>query len=325
MRAARWHARRDVRVEEVPDPSPGPGEVLVKVELCGICGTDVEEYRDGPVHIPVDAPNPLTGRTAPLALGHEIVGTVDGTRVIPDVVLGCGACWWCRRRQEGICPDGAVIGLHCDGGLAGYVVAAADTCVPVNAPPEVAVFAEPTSVAVRACRKAGDLSGARVAILGGGTIGLLTAQVARAAGAGRITIVDPNPERRRLVASYGSAAVPGERVSGRGADVVVECSGAPGAVREAIRLVRRGGTVVLVGTRDDDEPLPLLEVVVAEKRLLGSAAHLWDEDVTAAVRLLESGVVDPRPLPSTRVPLDRVVPDGFEAEPGVKILVDPWA
>lgn len=346
MLAARWYGRRDVRVEQVADPEPGPDEVLVAVELCGLCGTDLEEYSRGPVSVPVSVPNPLTGAAAPIVLGHEIVGTVVahgangngpaiGTRVIPDVVLGCGGCWWCRRHQEGLCPDGAVIGLHADGGLAQYVVCPAATCVvvPEAVGPEVAVFAEPASVAVRAVRKTGDLTGATLAVIGAGTVGMLVAQVARAAGAGQVIAVDPVPGRRELAVrlSADAALSPEEaaagvaaRTAGAGADAVLECSGAPGTLAAAVRLARSGGTVVLVGFRDADEPLPLLPVVLGEKRLSGSAAHLWDEDVTAAVRLLTAGIVDPRQLPAARIPLSQVVTGGFAAPPpGRKVLVDP--
>lgn len=346
MLAARWHGRRDVRLEDIPDPKPGPDELLVAVELCGLCGTDLEEYQHGPVSVPVSEPNPLTGRTAPIVLGHEIVGTVAahgtdgrgpaiGTRVIPDVVLGCGTCWWCRRHQEGICPQGAVIGQHADGGLAEYVVCPADTCVavPEHVPPEVAVFAEPASVAVRAVRKADDLSGASVVVFGAGTVGMLTCQLARAAGAGLVIAVDPAPGRRELALRAGvdAAVAPSDasgevaaRTTGTGADAVFECSGAPGTPAAALKLARAGGTVVVVGFRDADEPMPLLSLVLGERRLLGSAAHLWDQDVTAAVRLLAAGIADPRQLPVARVPLPRVIADGFAAPlSGRKVLVDP--
>ncbi|KAB8164634.1 alcohol dehydrogenase catalytic domain-containing protein [Streptomyces sp. 3MP-14] len=348
MRAARWHARGDVRVDRIPVPEPGPGQVRVRVELCGICGSDVEEYRHGPVTVPVDRPNPLTGGGAPLTLGHEIVGVVEsfgpgagggrlrvGDRVVPDVVLGCGSCYWCDRHQEGLCPNGAVIGQHTDGGLAEYVVAAERTCVPVPAgvPAEVAALAEPAAVAVRAVRKLPEPAGSCVLVLGAGTVGTLILQAARAAGAARLIAVDPSAERRSVALAAGAdlAVAPEEATEaaraatdGRGADAVLECAGVPGAPAAAARLARRGGTVVLVGFRAADEPIPLLDVVLGELRLLGSAAHLWDEDVAAAVAMLSAGVLDAEALPRTVIPLDRLVADGFEAPPGGhKVLVRP--
>lgn len=129
MRAARWHGRRDVRVEDVPVPAIGPGELLLRVHWCGICGTDVEEYRDGPAVIPVDRPNAITGQRAPVTLGHEFAGTVAaaapdverfkvGDRVAPDVCLFCGECHYCRRHEYALCESWATIGFHADGGLA---------------------------------------------------------------------------------------------------------------------------------------------------------------------------------------------------------------
>ena len=145
MQAALWHARDDVRVEEVPEPgAPGPGEVIIRVGACGICGTDLEEYRAGPLFIPVGRPNSLTGRQAPIILGHEFAGEVvevgrgvtefrPGDRVAPDVLLYCGTCYWCRRHQVMLCEKMAALGLSGDGGLAEYCRAPAAMCRPVPA------------------------------------------------------------------------------------------------------------------------------------------------------------------------------------------------
>src|SRR4051794_4349798 len=128
MLAARWWARNDVRVEDIADPGlPGEGWVRIRVEACGICGTDLEEYRDGPILVPT-APHPLTHRCAPLTLGHEGVGIVEavgegasldpGTRVAIETNLSCGECWWCRQGQIQLCPKMAALGLMGDGSLA---------------------------------------------------------------------------------------------------------------------------------------------------------------------------------------------------------------
>jgi (R,R)-butanediol dehydrogenase/meso-butanediol dehydrogenase/diacetyl reductase len=345
MRAARWHGRRDVRVEEVPDPEPGPGEVLVRIELCGICGTDVEEFRHGPVAITTE-PHPLTGTSAPLALGHEPMGLIAGhgsdvnstalplgTRVVPDVVIGCRRCWWCRRHEEGLCERLAVRGLHLDGGLAESMVADAATCVvvPDGLAPEVAVLAEPVAVAARALRKAGDLTGASVLVHGTGTIGLLITNLAAMTGA-QVIAVDVVDHRlglaRRAGATVSRPAETGTTLAdltgGRGADVVFECTGVPAAVPGAIAHCRRGGVVVLVGFSDTRPVLPLLDVVLGEKHLIGTAAHLWDEDVTTAVRLLAAGTVDPALLPMRTAGLDDV-PDLLDSpDPRVlKVAVRP--
>jgi (R,R)-butanediol dehydrogenase/meso-butanediol dehydrogenase/diacetyl reductase len=337
MRAARWHGRRDVRLDEVPVPSPRVDQALIEIEWCGICGTDLEEYTDGPVTIP-EVAHSLTGRRAPITLGHEIVGRVaesardgsgppEGARVIPDVVLGCGECWWCRRHEEGLCARHAVVGLHADGGLAEYVASTAATCVPVpdGLDADVAALAEPTSVAVRALRKVPYPVGSNVLVVGAGTIGLLVIQVARNSGASTVVAVDTKPRRRDLALALGAdfASEPdglekllSEATGGVGPDVVIECSGVPGLARQAIRMTRRGGTAVLVGIHGKEEPFDLLDTVLGEKRIVGSAAHLWDEDVATAVDLLARGRIDGRPLLTTHLPLERVVE-------GIGVLEDP--
>jgi (R,R)-butanediol dehydrogenase/meso-butanediol dehydrogenase/diacetyl reductase len=336
MRAARWHGRGDVRVESVPVPKPGETEVLVAIERVGLCGTDLEEYRDGPIDI----------ASGPVTLGHELVGTIAaapgatipiGTRVIPDVVRGCGHCWWCRRHEPGLCPDLVVLGLQDDGGLAEYMAASAATCVivPDGVDADRAAFAEPTSVAVRAVRKAGDLAGGSLAVIGCGTIGLLTAQVAAAAGASFVIGIDPLAVRRDLAAAGGALVASPEEAGrivagtthGRGADVVVECSGTRAGLTAAVALSRRGGVVVVVGTGAPAMEIAIRAIVLGERRLVGSAAHVFDEDVAAAVALIANGIVDPRPLLTDVVALEDVVSRGLarlaQDHSATKILIAP--
>lgn len=346
MRALRWYAARDLRLDEVPVPVAGPGQALVRVERVGLCGTDLEEYLHGPLDIPVDAPHPRSGAVAPMVQGHEVVGVVVecpdrpewvGRRVIPDVVEGCGRCWWCARHEEGLCPELVVLGMHAPGGLAEHMLCRSASLVevPAHLEPDVAVFAEPVSVAVRALAKAGDLRGAAVVVVGAGVVGNLLVQVARAAGA-LVVAQDPSAGRRTLAVGAGATAVGADHDEtaralldlhhGRLADVVFECAGREQSFADSIALTRKGGTVVLVGLSADDPALPWRDVVLGEKRLLGTAAHLWDIDVATAVRLLADGTVDPRPLISAVVPLDGVV-DALEqlAVPNnlAKVLVDP--
>jgi threonine dehydrogenase-like Zn-dependent dehydrogenase len=309
------------------------------VDRVGLCGSDLEEYRSGPVSIPRDA--------VPLILGHEVVGTVVacpgnelpiGTRVVPDVVVGCGHCWWCARHEEGLCPDLLVRGQQQDGGLAEYMLAATATAVvvPAELDLDVAAFAEPCSVAVRALRKAGDLAGGVVCVYGAGTIGLLITQAALSSSAARVVAVDPLDSRRRLAAGFGAIAVrPDEAADaiaaitgGRGADVVLECAGVPVAPSAAVGLSRRGGTVIVVGFRSGSLELPWLDLVLGERHVVGTAAHLWDVDVVAAVELLHRGVFDPRPLLSTTFPLQAAA-EAFEQldhdSSLLKVLIDPQA
>jgi 2-desacetyl-2-hydroxyethyl bacteriochlorophyllide A dehydrogenase len=346
MKALRWHARNDVRVDDIAIPEPAADELLIRVEWCGICGTDLEEYRHGPLVIPVDAPHPFRGTRAPITLGHEAVGRVvrtaadgsgprEGALVIPDVVIGCGTCWWCLRHEEGLCPRLSVRGQTEDGGLAQYIVARASTClvVPESVPADHAALVEPASVAVRALRKVPGLIGARVAIVGAGTVGQLVARVAVAFGATVELVVDPSSERRALALASGArcATAPGDALAIAGAaerngyDIAIECSGARGTLQLAVGLLRRGGTAVALGIRPEPEPLDSTSLVLSEKRIIGSAAHLWDEDGKAALELIGSGRLRVDDLISHRVPLADTVDSGFgmlASGGGLKVLVD---
>lgn len=348
MSAVRWHGRGDVRLDHVPVPSPSEGEVLIQIEMCGLCGTDFSEVSTGPIEIPVLEENVLTGRRAPIILGHEVIGTVvqigpnttgpvTGARVVPDVVMGCGRCWWCRRHQEGLCQTHAVRGLHTDGGLAGFMIAAAATTVSIDpaVPPEIAVLAEPMSVAVRALRKAGDLTGTLVAVIGAGTIGLLISHLAIRAGA-LVVAVDIAADRRRLAARAGAISaepvvaqdVVMDHSDGRGADVVFECSGAGPGVLDAVVLTRRGGRTVLVGVSDGAVTVPHADIVIGEKHLIGTASHLWDEDMVTAVRLLERGAITEDDLSVRVTTLDLAAtallrPDRTAVKTAVRLTVPP--
>ncbi len=345
MRAARWHARDDVRVDDVARPVPASDEALIRVLWCGICGTDLEELREGPISIPL-TPHPRRGSVAPIVLGHEVVGVVEtaavdgsgpasGAIVVPDVVVGCGRCWWCRRHEEGLCSTLAVRGQTEDGGLAEFMVARARTMlvVPDGVDPLDAALVEPASVAVRALRKVPELAGARLLVIGAGTIGQLTVRIALALGASDVVVVDPRADRRELAARYGAAGAGSPAELGpllprdtQGFDAVVESSGAPGSIESALRAVRRGGTVVALGIRPGTEAITVTGVVLGERRVVGSAAHLWDEDSRVALDLIASGRLRVDDLVTHRVRLDQVVTEGFGAlgsgSGALKVLVD---
>jgi (R,R)-butanediol dehydrogenase/meso-butanediol dehydrogenase/diacetyl reductase len=349
MLAARWHGREDVRVEEIDDVgSPRPGWVRLRIEACGICGTDLEEYTSGPVVIPT-TPNALSGQAAPLTLGHEAVGVVEetgdgvalplGTRVAVEANLSCGACSWCRRGETQLCPDLASLGLMGDGGLAEQMLAPASLCLPYgdHLPAEEAALAEPLSVALRAVRRGGVSPGDTVGIIGAGTIGLLAIQAARVAGAERIVVIERLPERRALARAFGAtlACAPDEGpdaimdlTAGVGPDVTIEAAGNAQAAAAAVRLVRRGGRTVLLGVFDGEVSFDMMDLLFGEKEILASLSHVIDADFRQAVRLLDDGVVNVTPLITDRLALADVVTSGFKElvarpEAHLKIVVTP--
>lgn len=347
MRALRWHGRRDLRLEDVPDPGPpGPGEVTVAVEWCGICGTDVEEYTDGPLVIP-STPHPLTGLTSPMIVGHEVAGRVaaagpgaglaPGTLVALDGYLYCGRCRACERHQVNLCERWAHIGMSYPGGLAERMVVPASMAVPATSdlPGDELALAEPCSVAVRSLRRARLQLGERLVVIGAGTIGLAVLQVARTAGAGETVVVDPIPARRELAGRLGADdAAPGvEALAGAGMagafDLVVDCSGSSEVPNAAMALTRPGGRIVLVGFPPRPGTLDYKTLLLRELTLVASVGHVYDEDFATAVGLLCSNRVDAAALISHRIPLERAVPDGIELLAGegrkdaLKILVSP--
>lgn len=348
MLAARWHGRGDVRVERVPIPTAGPGELLLRVDWCGICGTDVEEYRDGPTVIPVGEPNRITGQAAPIVLGHEFAGTVvevgpgvegfaPGDRVAPDICLFCGECHYCLRHEYALCASWATIGLHGDGGLAEFARVPARQCLPLpdSIGDDEAALIETTEVCVRAVRHGAVALGDSVAVVGDGAVGLVAIQVARAAGASRVVLLGHRPARLEVGRRLGADAAldsndPGWRAAladltdGLGANVVIECGGGAGAIGDAIAAARKGGRVVLLAVTSAPLLVDTWPIVAGELTVVGSVQHHFDEDLPTAIDLIGSGRVDVKSLISRRIPLERVVADGFASRPDpgdIKVLV----
>jgi len=218
-----------------------------------------------------------------------------------------------------------------DGGLAELCNAPESTCLPVPASvaDDAAALAETLAVGVRALRRGRLTLGERVAIVGGGSVGLMALQAARAAGAAEVILAEPRADRRAVGREVGASAVllP-EKADRLGADLVVECSGNPAAVLTALGAARKGGRVVLVGLYPEPTSVPFLNVVGTEKELIGSLSHVYDEDFAAALGLLERGAVRADPIISDRVPLGDALEGGLlalarEPDAHLKILVHP--
>jgi (R,R)-butanediol dehydrogenase/meso-butanediol dehydrogenase/diacetyl reductase len=349
MKALRWHARHDVRLDDVPEPVAATGEVVIGVEACGICGSDLHEYLDGPLYIPV-RPHPLTGVAPPVTLGHEFVGRIvttgpdvrqvrPGDRVAVNPCLLCGTCQRCRRGQVNHCARLATLGLSRDGAFAPLVAAPAASCHVL--PPEVGegegAFVEPLAVAVHAARRARLSPGARVVVVGAGPIGLLLLQVLRARGAGWVAVVEPRAERRRLARELGADHVvdpeaedPAHAVAAATADeraeLTFECVGSAAAFASAVRLTAKQGRIVLVGLVPATVPVNLLQLLAHEKEIVGSSAYV--DEFPEAIALLAAGQVRVAPLVTGQVPLRQALEEGLEVlrrpdASHVKILVVP--
>ena len=353
MKAAVWYGQRDIRVEDFPDPPPPKAdEVRIQVEWAGICGTDLEEYCFGPLYIPVEKPDPITGRTAPMILGHEFVGTIIdvgsnvtefkvGDRVTPDTALFCGDCYYCKRNLVHLCDKLALLGLMTDGGFAEYVNAPTYMCyrLPDGVPAEAGALAEPTAVAIRAVRLGGVKVGDVVVVVGGGIIGLLCLQIAIVAGATKVYVIEPQQSRRNIARSLGAAdqidpgsAEPVEAIKnltdGLGADVVLEAGGNSTTIAIAPKLARKGGTAVILSLHNEPTPIDFFPLVCNEITIKGSFSHIYNEDFADAVDILGLGKVEVESLISTRISLDDIVEKGFNElldnkSKYLKILVSP--
>lgn len=292
MRAALLHAPGDLRVEDVPRPEPGPGDVLVQVEVALTDGTDLKTFRRG---------HPLLARTLPAPFGHEFCGIVEGRRVVAANSAPCGSCDGCARGEQ--CLDLEFLaGAYADWLLVPARIAATNMLpVPAGVAPEVAAMVEPLACCLRGVERAGVERGDRVAILGAGPIGLMLAACVADAG-GRPEIVGGRAERRSLAREFGA-----ETGSGGGADVVIEAAGREEAWLDAVRLARPGGLVLLFGglPRDARPAVDAYRLHYEELTLRGSFHHT-PATVRAALGFLASGAHPWERLVTHRVTLEQL-------------------
>ena len=350
MKAIVYHGNRDLRLEEVPEPEPPPGEVKLRVDYCGICATDIEEYEYGPKFIAHDAPHPLTGRSIPLVIGHELTGTVvatgdgverfvAGDRVVIYGAVSCGECLWCRNDKEILCPSVGFVGFSRDGGLAEYMTWPASRVIPVpdGVTSQQADLTEPTAVAIHAVRRAAVGAGQRVAILGTGTVRILALQVAKAAGA-HAYAVDRRQVSLDMALELGADAAINsdtadapealkELTGGLGPDVVIDAAGGANTTDLAVQLTRCGGKVVIVAIYTSKPAFDFNDIVTREIDLLGSLGYTMKE-VREAVDLIAEGKVKTMPLASDVIGLDQVIDVGYArmlqpTKDFFRILVDP--
>lgn len=299
MRAALLYAPGDLRLEDVTRPEPGPGDVLVEVEVALTDGTDLKTFRRG---------HPLLARESPAPFGHEFCGIVDGNRVVAANSAPCGACDGCARGEQ--CRDLVFLaGAYAEWLVVPERIAAVNLhAVPRGLAPEVAAMVEPLACCLRGVERAGIVAGDHVAILGVGPIGLMLAACVADAG-GWPVVVGGRAERQALVELFGA-----EVGDGAGADVVIEASGTEEAWTDAVALVRPGGTVVMFGglPREARPAVDAYRLHYDELTIRGSFHHT-PAAVRAALVFLASGAYPWERLVSHRV--------GLEGLPG--LLADP--
>jgi L-iditol 2-dehydrogenase len=300
VRALLYYGPGDLRVEDVPQPEPGPGDVLVRVEVALTDGTDAKAFRRG---------HPLLLAETPSPFGHEFCGfDLDtGRRVVAANSAPCGECPPCRRREETLCEN---LEPFLNGAYAELLVVPARIAernllpVPDGLAPEVAAMVEPLACCLRGIERAEVEAGQTMAVLGPGPIGLMLCAAARDAGA-HVVSVGGRPERRDLAREFGA-----ELGDGAGADVVIEAVGNADAWQDALELVRPGGTVVFFGGRE--VAVDTFQFHYQELTVRG-AFHHTPRHVRAALAFLASGAY----------PWERLVTHQVELEQVAGLFTDP--
>ncbi|HEX3257526.1 MAG TPA: zinc-dependent alcohol dehydrogenase family protein [Pseudonocardia sp.] len=322
-----------VTVESIPDPTPGPREVVVAVAACGICGTDLH-IADGEFAptLPVTPGHEFAGEV--VAVGTAVDAAVDGVRVGDQVAvdpsLYCGECYFCQRGRGNMCERWRAIGVTATGGAAEYVAAPVANCVvlPGDVRPVDAALVEPLSCAVHGFDVLAPALGDHYLIYGAGTMGLMMMELAKRAGAASVSVVDLNPARLVTARELGCSAAVGsadELDRPRGWDNVIDCTGVVAAIEDGLPRVIKGGTFQQFGVANEDATARFNPFVVynQEIRIIGSMAVLHSFD--RAAQLLAEGVLRPDVMISDRKPLDDypAALEQFRAGVGRKIQVTP--
>lgn len=315
MKAALLLGPRQLAIQTTAAPSPGADEVVVRTRVAGLCGTDYAIWSgERPV-------------AYPRVLGHEFVGTVEsvgpgvtgvraGDRVVVEPNYSCGVCPLCREGNRNLCLARTAVGIDVDGCFAELTRVPARCCwpAPESVDDEDLMLTEPLAVIVRAVERGTVRVGERVAVVGGGTLGLLGLQVLRGRGA-RVLVVSRSARRFDLARRLGAEAMHttesgalesvAREFSGReGVDCVLETAGTPEAVDVALALVRPGGRVVLTGLQQEPTLVRFFGVVRREVTILGSM--IYQDEFGEAMRLVAAGTVRTRPLVTHRFPLDEL-------------------
>ena len=342
MRAGLVTGKGQFELVEREDPAPNADEVVVAIQRCGICGSDVHAYVEGWKYSPSVCGHEWVGVIA--AAGRDVINVKEGDRVTGAIAPGCGACLECRNDLSQYCrtawSDYAGPTGPTSGGFAPFLGLKAERviAIPEAIDTDDAALIEPASVAFHAVRKSQLRVGDVVCVVGCGPIGLLTAQVAKAAGAGVVIAVEPDESRRRLALATGSdiAVAPGdelravldEMTQGLQADLAFDCAGIPQTMQQSVDMVRRGGSVCLVGVTGQEAQINPIRWISKEVTLNSSIVFTLEE-MKATSNMIADGRLLVTPLRDIVIDLDSLgstIDDLAERRiDAVKILVDPTA
>ena len=338
MKASRFMGNMTFAVEDLPVPQAGPGELVVRNKVCGVCGTDVHIYHGEPgsadVNPPVVLGHEYSGEV--VEVGEGVTGFAVGDHVTIDPNIYCGHCPYCQNGKKQLCPSMEAIGVTRDGGFAQYsrIPASQAFKLEPTVPWEAAAMAEPLACCLHGIDLAGIQVGDKVCVVGGGAIGLLMVQLAKLSGASQIVLSEPNEKRRQVGLQLGAnAALDPTRPDAQeafaqvldgGANVVIECVGNVPAVKSAFQFAGKGATVLLFSVPKVDATfdLPLFDVYKKELTIKGSFVN--PDTHARAVALINSGKVDFGPIITHRFPLDQL-PEAIAmqmSDASIKVVVE---
>jgi (R,R)-butanediol dehydrogenase/meso-butanediol dehydrogenase/diacetyl reductase len=335
LKAAVYDGAFDIKIKDVPEPTMEATDVLIQPKFVGICGTDLAAWEYG-----------LYGSDT--ILGHEFAGEIVaisdsvtkfkvGDRVVPNSLLPCKTCEFCKANRYALCEDMQMVGISMNGGLAELVALPEEVLhrLPSSISYEEASFVEPLSVVMRGFKRVEFSPDMSVLILGAGPIGLLSLLLAKNKGTEEIYVSEIKEPRFELANDLGATHVINPKkeslslrleslTDGKGPDLVIETTGAPNPTSEAFTAVRRGGTILVLGICEEPVEADFMRGVLNELKVVFS--YLGYEEFPEAIELISNGSIDVKPLISKIIPLDRIVEDGFEdltseSSSNIKILV----
>jgi (R,R)-butanediol dehydrogenase / meso-butanediol dehydrogenase / diacetyl reductase len=351
MKVLRWYGAGDIRLTDIPDATQKDNEVLLQVAYCGICGSDLHEYKDGPHAIPCAAVHPVSGVQAPLTLGHEFCGQIVaigdqvsgfqvGERVAIEPEYRCQSCRYCLAGDYNLCESMGFIGLMGNGGMAEQVAVPQYMLhkLPDSVSWRQAAVLEPAAVAEHALNQSTlgqpSRSDQRCLVIGLGPIGLLLIMLSRLRGVTEICAVDVSPERLQKARQLGASHTLNGRddhlleilqqQSEGGYDTVFEAAGSQPTFTLALNAAKKGGEVVLVGLMGDVS-LDAFDLVNREVRLQTSVGYR--NVYPTLIKLIAEGRFDPSVIVTGTVELENALADGFDAllasKEQVKVLINP--
>ena len=338
MKASRFLGNKTFAVTDLPTPHAGPGELVLRNQVCGVCGTDVHIYHGEPgsadVNPPVVLGHEYSGEV--VEVGEGVTGFAVGDHVTVDPNIYCGHCAYCQNGKKQLCPSMEAIGVTRDGGFAQYSLIPASQAFKLEptVPWEAAAMAEPLACCLHGIDLAGIQVGDKVCVVGGGAIGLLMVQLAKLSGASQIVLSEPNEKRRQVGLQLGAnAALDPTRPDAQeafaqvldgGANVAIECVGNVSAVKSAFQFAGKGATVLLFSVPKVDATfdLPLFDVYKKELTIKGSFVN--PDTHARAVALINSGKVDFDPIITHRFTLDQL-PEAIAmqmSDASIKVVVE---